>query len=162
MTLHRSSPSRLSQAPRSQRAAPHARRKTSGAGRTRGGPRRASRYGYFALIRSDPPAEFPDIIPSREDLRRSDDELPAVLGRLDTELLEASEHVVSHVGQDEPAAAEPRAVRQQRRDVEVELDALVDEERLRDEEVGRARRIDQRLGPLRIPRVGDHLALAHE
>src|SRR5207249_7627336 len=81
---------------------------------------------------------------------RSENELPTVLRRLDTELVEAPQHIVAHVGHDEPAAVEPRAVREQRLRVEVELDALVDEERLRDEQVGRACRVEQDLGPLGV------------
>ena len=53
-------------------------------------------------------------------------------------------------------------MREQRPYVEVEFDALVDEERLDEEQIGRPRRLHERLGPLGVSRVGDHFAVARQ
>ena len=84
------------------------------------------------------------------DPRSHDHQLP-VLGRLDLEAIEPPEHVLAHVGHDEPETVELCTVAQQGRKVQVVLHRLVEEERLGDEQVGSARGVDQVVRPLGVP-----------
>src|SRR5207244_4256361 len=81
----------------------------------------------------------------------------AVLGRFDAGQRKAPEHVRAHVGEDQAPAAEALPPIDQRPIVQVMRHPLLEEVRLANEQVGVPGRVSQRVRPLGVPGVRDHL-----
>lgn len=84
----------------------------------------------------------------------------AVMRRLRVDSVQVAEHVGAHVGEDEAAAGQLSAIRRKRFVVEVGPHLFVERVGLANEEVGVARGIDERIGPLGVAGIGDGLARA--
>ncbi len=78
------------------------------------------------------------------------------------EVRDPAQHLVAHVGQDEPAASKLRPVVHQRPVVEVMTVPLPYQVALADKEVGPVRNLDQSGGPLRIAGVCHDLLAADD
>src|SRR5215470_14802381 len=83
----------------------------------------------------------------------------SVFGALDTNLAQSSQHVLAHMRQHQPFAAQLAPSLHQRRVVQVKPDLLFEEIRLTDEQVSALSNCHERIRPFRITGIGDRSPL---